>query len=346
MLKYIFFILIFFSIVLFNSCKSNPASPSDTTFVDETAYHQINITQTDYLSFEIASNENFVLNSNNISAIILQDKNSDNFYDKDTILPVYEKLNNNFQLKFKFILNTGDSTLLYKFALKYVFTDNTIYDVDTSLITYRFTYPSTEILYKWADIMMHPEYGLQDFEMTDLKIYCHPFGPGELDNYDITNYQTSTMFRYPGGDYLAISNNFVFCDINHTSIGRYNLAEDIIDTTVSINDIGIQIKGMDVYGNKLYVSTNNKKINLYNLDLKYEGTIPFDYSGYYLAIKDSIIYCNNYSEILRFNLKTNTSMDPIPLPTLHCEAIAISGDKMLFSDYGAEIIGCFNLSEH
>ncbi len=354
MIKYIFILLIINAIVVLNSCKTTPTSPeskppvlSDTIPSGDDVYHQIKINQTDYQSFEISNKDNFILNFKKISSIILGNKQQGIFYAIDSSTALYEQVGDNVRLKFNFFHNTDDTTLLFNFTIRYVLIDSSIFDLDSSTVTYKWPYKSTEIFIKWSKILIPPEIDIQDFEILDSTIYFHPYGSAGMYQYDIKNPHTTLKKDYVGGDYLAVSQNYVFCDFDHHQVGRFDIASESINLAKILipYDQQTEINGMDVYENKLYVVIEYKNIVIYNFDLQPLDSIPYANYNVWLAIKDSIAYSNNWSEIVRFNLITQNYIKSVKYPTSNCEAISIIGDKMYFTDYKKKIIAYFNLSE-
>lgn len=356
MIKNIFAILVIITFVILNSCKSTPTptapeskpiTPIDTIPIGEVVYHQIKISQTDYKSFEISNKDNFILNSKSISSIILGEKKSGIFYDIDSSQAVYEPVGNNFRLKFNFLYNTDDTTLIFNISIKYIFNDSLTYDLDTSTVTYKWPYKSTEIFIKWSDILIPPSIDIQDFEILDSMIYFHPYGSAGMYQYDIKKHHTTLKIDYVGGDYLAVSQNYVFCDFDHHQVGRFNIAGDSVDISKYIIPYYQQneICGMDVYDNKLYIAIEDENIVIFNFDLQPIDSIAYTYYNPWLAIKDSIAFSNTWHQIARYNLNTLSFSNSVKYPTSNCEAISILENKMFFTDYKKKIIGYFNLSE-
>ena len=354
MIKKIFTFLIFISITILISCKSTLTPPEtkpkeqvDTLTFGESSYHQIKISQTDYQSFEIYSSEDFLLNSKKISSVILGYKNQGKFYEYDSLQSIYEQAGIYFRLKFNFFHIVSDTTLLFNFSIRYTFKDSSIYDVDTSLVTYKWPYKSTEIFLNWSEILISPEIDIQDFEILDSMIYFHPYGSAGMYQYEMKNHYTTLKIDYSGGDYLAVFQNYVFCDLDHHQIGRYNLTSQSLDLIKEIIPISQQdeINGMEVYNNKLYVSIENHNTITLDFNLQVMDSIPYINSSRWLAIKDSIYYSNNWGAIVRYNLNIQSYISTRKLPTSNCEAISIIGNKMFFTDYNKKIIGYFSLSD-
>ncbi len=351
--KYNLIILIVYLIVTIISCNDIPSAPTPqpgNNILEENAFHQININQTDYQKIEISNNNDFFLNSERVSSIILGHKNMGEFYANDTTSISYEQVDENYKLNFHFNKEIDDTTLMYEFTLRYKFTDSSTYDFDTSKIMYQYPYKSTEIFLTLADFIKHPEDNVQDFDIIDSILYYHPYGPWGLYAYNLDTKDISTKIEYSSGDYIAANKNYVFCDYDHRTVIRYNLSLDSVDSYVDIyNYVGDNIKGMEVYNNELYVLTNKSTIQVYNMDLQHQRNIIYPKQTYGLTISNSIAYSNFYSsdtkEIIRYNLETNNYLEPVPYPTADCDAIRIIGEKMFFTDYTKRILCYVNVSD-
>lgn len=348
MKKFYKFSSFLFILIIIHSCKSNPVNPIESIVNPSSEYHQISITQTDYNSFEISDNSNFILSSKNISSVILGDINSGVFSGKDTLQPIYEPTGDKFKLKFKFNETIDDTVLIYRFSLRYLFIDSENYDLDTFKITYKYPYQSTEILLKWSKLSVPPipdyPYPIQAFDIVDFVLYYHPYGPYGLYKYNLNTEQTNLLFDYSSGNYITATSNFVFCDVDNVSIYRYNLDSNKVDKKI----IGKfqHIDGVANYENKLYVLDSNEDLSIYNFDLQLESTLTFPLSGgFSLTIKNDTAYCNNIEKIIKVNLTTLDTLPSIKIPTSRCDAITIIGDKMYFTDYDKHIICSVDISE-
>lgn len=347
-----FKLLGFFTILfILYSCKNNPVIVEIVPPQGESVYRQINITQTDYKVFEISASINFIMDSEKISSVILGNKLSGTFLATDSSNAIYEQSGNNFRLKFQFNSIMDDSVLICQFTIRYNLTDNSFYDLDTFKLTYKYPYQSTEILMKLSKITLPSYNTVQAFDIVDSVLYYHPFGPDGLFKYNFNTEQASLLFDYAAGDHLTAYTNFVYCDVDHNSVYRYNTDSNKVDKKVDVTDFSsnLSIAGMDVYNNKLYVLFDNATISVYDIDLQLERTFsissPGFLPGYYLTIKDNVAYFYNFNQLTKINLNTLEKLPSVKLPTSDCRAINIIGTKMYFTDYYKQIIGYFNLSE-
>ena len=347
----IFIVYLILTIISCNDNPSGPPPPTENNILEENAFHQIDIIQTDYQKIEILNNSNFNLNSERVSSIILGNKNIEEFYAIDTTSITYEQVDGDYKLNFHFNKEIDDTTLIYKFTLRYVFTDGSTYDFDTSKIMYKYPYQSTVMFLRMNDFVYEfPPNSFQDFDIVDSILYYHPYGPEGLHAYNLNTKDNSMKIDYSSGDYIAANKNFVFCDYGHWTVIRYNLSLDSVDSYVDIyHYVGDNIKGMEVYNNELYVLTDKSTIQVYNMDLQHQRNIIYPKHTYGLTISNSIAYSNfdssDTKEIIRFNLETNNFLEPVPYPTADCDAIRIIGEKMYFTDYTKKILCYLDVSD-
>jgi hypothetical protein len=340
--KHFVFVLISLFIL---SCETETVIAPGELPENTNLYRQITITQTGNSTFNISSNESFLLNSRKISKIIIENKNSG---DIQSAQAVYEQVGNKFKLKFNISAKLDTSVFYNDYTVKYLFINNSFTYIDSSLATFKYPYQTTELFTRWENVTTSLAKDIQDFDLVQNKIFFHPFGPVGLLQHT-RGKETQLKFDYTGGDYIAVNEKYAFCDIGHISIQRYNLELNKEDISVNIaSNSNYKISGIDIADNKLYVATNEGKIFVYDLEFNLEKTIPYSTSPlYYLTINNNIAYSYNYIDklITRYDLTTEKFLDPIPLPSHDCEAIKAVDDMLFFTDYEKKIIGYFKLSE-
>jgi hypothetical protein len=198
----------------------------------------------------------------------------------------------------------------------------------------------------WSDLIEPPAFDVQSFDVVDSKLYYHPYGAFGLYEYDMHSISTKTLYDYSGGDYIAASDKYIFCDINHDMIFRYNIFTDTIDIEINISAYLKEIiKGLEVYSDELYVLTDNESILRFSFELQYIGMHSYSISSYGLTIKDNTAYSNDHNQIVRFDLSTFNFLEPVALPSSNCEAIRIVGERMYFTDYAKQVVANVNLSD-
>jgi hypothetical protein len=308
--------------------------------------HKINLEQIDYQNIIVSSSNDLILTEEYISQILLGIKFDNMFIGIDSTHAKYESTDSGQKMVFQFNHEFSDSILIANISLRYLFNDNSLYDLDTFKIVYKFPYESTEIFMNWDELIEPPAFDIQSFDIVNSRFYYHPYGAFGLYEYDMFNTSTMMLIGYSGGDYIASSDEYVFCDINHNMICRYIISTDTTDIKINISSyLNELIKGLEVNNDELYVLTDNESILRFSLDLQYKGIYTYSNSTYGLTIQDNIAYSNDNTQILRFNLSTLNFIGPVALPTSNCEAIRIVGEKLYFTDYKKQVVAYVNLSE-
>jgi len=339
------FILVLISLFFF-SCETNTTITSPGEIPEGTSfYHQINVSQTSNSSFSISPKESFLLTSEKISKIILTNKTSG---DIQSTSAIYEQAGNKLKLKFNLSVKLDTSVFYNDYSVKYIFNDNSFTFIDSSLATFKYPYPTTEIYTMWDNFTTPLARDVQDFDLIKNKIYFHPYGPVGLLEYT-RGKESKLKFDYEGGDFIAANEKYVFCDIGHVQIYRFNIETnktDLISDIIPFNS-NYTITGVDLYDNKLYVATNEGKIFIYDMDLTLIKDIPYNASLYYLTVSNNIAFSTDYKnkQITRYDLTTETFLNTIPFPSHGSEAIKVIDDMLFFSDYDKKIIGYFKLSD-
>ncbi len=331
----------------FYACDSGTTAISPGNLPeDANIYKQILTSQISNNTFQVSNTENLLLNSRKVTKIVLENKNTGEvkFTQAD-----YKTKDGKYLLQFSLSEKLDTTSSLNNFTVKYIFSNNSFTFIDSSLPTYKYPYPSTELYTKWDNFTTSLNKDVQDFDLVNNKIYYHPYGPVGLFQYTRTT-STNLIFDYSSGNYISATEKFVFCDVRNNFIYRYNIAKKKTDISKLVipNGSNNMISGVDTYNNKLYVSTDGGKIYIYDFDLNLQNSIDYNNTGmYYLTIDNNIAYSIKYKEkiITRFNLTTNSFLNSIPFPSHDTEAIKIRDDKFFFTDYTKKIIGYFDISD-
>ena len=192
---------------------------------------------------------------------------------------------------------------------------------------------------------IHTEYKVwfQDIALLNDKLFYHPYGPWGLYEYDLKTNKTRLLVDYAAGDHIATDSNFVFADIDHYTIWKYDLSKDSAKEIIRFKHLFSNIGGLDTYNGKLYVyETQTNSLNVYTYDGELLSTfsIPFN-PGYYMTIIDGVAYFNNYFEttITRIDLKTMTKLPSIRAPVWDMSGMKFYNGYLYFCDYKRRLVG-------
>jgi hypothetical protein len=215
---------------------------------------------------------------------------------------------------------------------------------DTSVATYKYPYPSTEIVLTADNIPTVPYF--QDVVFLGDTLFFRPTADGGLHRLDPISSTVRQLFPYPGGDHLAADSGYVFID-GHSRIHRWNTATSTMTYNVVVygNPSTDNVAGMDVLDGSLLVIGSSSAIDRFRCRYDYRGalidSIPFTTSGYYLAVRNAILHRISdrpIPKILRY------SFNGIPLASLYPPArqlmgIKFHGSHLYFCDSNRRSIG-------
>lgn len=332
---------------------TSPEIPSDSPTKQELSKFQV--IQVYYDSTVIKSDKNIILRTKAVEKIILGWKENGFFAGYDTLEPQYSPFDNGYYLDFQFEKNTGRTLRIYEFTLRFMLFNNDSIDVDTTAQLYKYPYQSAEIFITAEEVFQRENYHFQDIDRNDNYLFIHPVGPVGLIKYNLISKQTEELVLYSSGDCITSDSIYIFYDIGHKDILRYNLATDTTDMKLDLSGLNYSwIKGLDIYGGILYVlleSSPSYYLTKFDLQGNYLGFIEYSKTTIFMTINGDILYSIEISPdwsgmgISRFNLITETFMENKSLPTNEWEGIRIYQDKFYFTDFYRQIIGTIPLNE-
>ncbi|GAB4372993.1 MAG: hypothetical protein Kow0042_16650 [Calditrichia bacterium] len=347
-MKSIFITLIF--LCPFFSCEkqTSPLSPIISIPAESFLKH-ITIRQTDYDTIQVTTTEDFILKGKYIQWIFLGTKQNDSLTIISRTHPVYKKENDTYKLSFNLESPVPSKTLHYKFTLRFILSDNQIFDIDTLFTMCKYPYESAEIYLEWHEIVDTAMVAIQDFGLSAGKFYYHPFGPIGLFQYDFQKDSSILIYDYPGGDFFALDSSYIFIDVSHDHIFRYNLHSEIIDTTYDLTNLGYYlITGMEAYGGKLYVlalKASLPSLLEFDYDLNLLGERSLTFSGYSFTIANNFLFILTDWPITLVDL-TNLEITAYRhRPSYNTETIRIWDGYLYFNDFDRKYIGRISVNK-
>ncbi len=232
-------------------------------------------------------------------------------------------------------------------TIRYSLHDSSIIDYDFVVRQYQFPYKNTQVLI--TDSVMGGYSYFQDIARIGNKFYFHELGAGGLREYDLTTQTTKTLLQYPGGDHIAADSIFVFCDIGHHSVARYNLLTKSIDLWLPPFPEG-SLAGLDTYDKLLYVLVRvpTTSLKTYTYDGVQLDSIALPSPGYYMTISNNILYSvqgGPSDQLGRFDLQTRTVLPNLKAPARHNDGIKAYQGLLYFCNYEKKLVGYVALSD-
>jgi hypothetical protein len=278
---------------LFFGCEKDDSitGPADSPTKENLAKFQI--VQVDYDSLLIKSDNDIILPKKAVERIFFGQKVNGVFTANDSLEPEYLPTNDSYYLDFQFEKKVDRSLSVYEYTLRFLSVNGDFIDVDTTAQMYKYPYQSAEIFLTF-DQVFPIEYLFQDFDLNDNYLFVHPLGPSGLYKYDLFSGQTEELLLYPSGDCLAADSIYVFCDVDHVKIYRYNLVTDKTDLELDLSGLTYSlIKGLDIYQGILYAlfeSSPSYFLAKFDFEGKYLGQIEYPKTTMYMAISNGILY--------------------------------------------------------
>jgi|AntAceMinimDraft_17_1070374.scaffolds.fasta_scaffold77171_2 hypothetical protein len=346
-LKILILLLIVVSMFII-SCTENPTSfRRDLTDIN---WNILNVDQVDYDSLFIENKDSIVLQNRVIDQIFLYTKENFDYILQDSLTPNYTALDDGYYINFRFNKKVASGKLYYEFTIRYKFNDGSFIEIDTTHLMLKYPYKSAKVLFTADRVWSaNNETNFQDIDFYSNKLFFHPTGPLGLYEYSLSG-GVREIVSYTGGDFIAHDSTYIFVDINHTSIKRYNIELDDTDLEFDLSHLDYQsILGMECWKNYLYVmfrGEQNNYITKFDYEGNYISSIPYSRDNSCLTIESGIAYSYDYDTTLsRFELSTKTFLSDKQAPTSEGEGIRIHNNYLFFVDWKKQVIGYIPLYE-
>jgi hypothetical protein len=328
------------------SCRSvevtsppNSALPSLT----EANLTDVSLSLVSYDSVKIRHTLGSSLQSSNFVGISIGTKDSSGFKSFLTSSFPYDDNLKAFRVDFIFGITLDFSKISFPVTLRYKKVDSSFIDVDTTVLMYKYPYSSAEI-FVTSQILRYKN-PFDDIALKGNQLFFLVMGDDNLFVYDLDKSERTDLF-YSGGDCIAADSNFVFCDIEHRTIARYNTTTQKVDSSFRLS--GWDIAGLEVYNNHLYVLRWQKGLYKYTLDFSLVDSIEYrEGHSYYITIDNNILYTTllESSQIVRFDLVTRTFLPYMRAPSRRLSGIRVHRGRLYYCDIDRRIVGSVPLSD-
>jgi hypothetical protein len=337
-------------IYLLTSCKgstTDPLTPTDKLpLLSPTNYHHIVLQLVDYDVVQITHKAGLDLRSKNIHQIEIGKKKDTIFHQIATFPLFYDTNANTYLIRFELTIALDQTVIWFPLTIRYRSNDHTYTDIDTMIELYKYPYSSAEVF--TDSELIYPNL-YQDIARTESKFFFHGWNSDGLNEYDLVTHQKTIYMFYFGGSHITANSKYVFCDINHKQVVRFNLATKIPDLTLpEIQNINL-IMGIAIDNSSLLVLVNagltygEAYLQRFTLDGILVDSMPYPESdSYFMAIADSVVYCKLYlddPQISRFNLRTRSFLSNVLSPARYIGGMEIYKDTLYFCDRWKNMVG-------
>ncbi len=333
-------------VLLMANCRedsTSPIVPPDTRPVlDPQDIHSIILTLTDYDVVRVTHKAGLDLRSSDIIRVGIGAKDSMGYTQLLSANSTYDTSAQTYIIHYDFTVRMDSTLINANIVIRYFTSDSTFTDADTIFSLYKYPYQAANVVV--TNSIVPYQSSFQDISRIGNKFYFHPQGPDGLYEYDLNSHLTRSLFEYSSGDHLAADSVFIFIDVDHNSIERFNILNDSVDLHLHTFSTG-SILGMETFNKKLFVLHDNPPIQLevFSFDGTALDTIPYATFTYYLTIYDSIAFSvdvnSSPNQVTRFDLRTKTFLSNVAAPAKTCDGIKVHGNQFYYCDYNKGFIG-------
>ena len=330
------------------SCERSPVSNDfDPQPFD---FSQVGFRMSNYDTVQVFYKPGGEMRSKSWHQVVLGKKDSVDFVPLKSAAAVFDPSTSEYVVNLDLRFGSNPTNHVESFTIRFLSPYGQFYDIDTSIVTIGYPYPSAEVVLLWN---ARP-YVFEDIEVHQNKIYLQaastygyvwiydPFKPVPLDSIYLNVYEV-----------IAIddSSNIYFDHTSFYSIYKLNLITRVFTEVVPHRGSTAWFTfGLEYYQGFLYeIVSNRGPISL----MKYTyGGLPIDSAiivggANRLTIHDGIAFIQkgNDPTIRRFNLQTKSYLSEIKSPMLYGEGIRIRDNYFYFLDYNKKLVGRVKLQE-
>lgn len=251
-----------------------------------------------------------------------------------------------FRIDFTFGITLDFSRISIPVTLRYKKVDSSFIDVDTTILIYKYPYPSAEILVTNQIIDSHGNDIFDDIDLEGAQLFFHPMSADNLYAYDLNKSERTLLLTYDGGDCIAADSVFVFCEIANRYVARYNTTTHAVDLTLDFRNY--IIRGLETYKSHLYVCGEGSYLYKYTFDFSLVDSIRYyGGRGFYMTISEDIVYTTllDKSQIIRFSLNTQEYLPNLRAPAKDISGIRVHEGRLYYCDIPRRLVGSVPLSD-
>ncbi|MBI4535457.1 MAG: hypothetical protein HY708_04205 [Ignavibacteriae bacterium] len=337
---------------LTSSCKQESVTvspPDGRPIITAGDFGKVVLILSDYNLVRITHQLGLDLRSANVVRIGIGSKDSTGYTQSQSVAMTYDPNAQAYIIHFDFPARLDSSKAEEPLTLRYYLADSTYADADTTVESYKYPYPTAEVVVPFA--VLQPflrTHHLQDVDRNGLLVFFHPMGADGLFAFDMVTKTVTWLLEYWSGDHIAADSDFVFCD-NHDRILRFNLKSSSVDLVIPGTGIPYDaVRGMDVYDGYLYIHRDHSRLRKYTLDGALLDSIDY-WTSSYMTISDSIIYDVEFlpgrNNLRRYDMRTKSFLQKVLAPARATEGIKVYQDMLYYCDFERRMIGAVPLAD-
>lgn len=306
------------------------AANADSISIAFTSYDRINITHRSGSSVK----------SRDFRSVGIGFVDSSGYTQWDSSVSSYDNSLDAFSFQFNFALVLDSTKAETSVRVRYYHRELGFTDIDTTILQYKHPYPNAEVFVD-NSIFTYPDQHFQALVRLGNRLYFHPTGGLGLFEYDLTTNEEKELYLYGAGDHLAADSIFVFCDVNHNSIKRFNIVTNTKDLDFPIL-LG-SIRGLATYQGLLYALDDSKspsRIYIFTYDGALIDSTDFPWFAFHITIDNGILFAGTAGTTIRLiDLPTMNELPRVTAPARNLEGISVFGEYLYYCDWYKMIVG-------
>jgi hypothetical protein len=308
----------------------------------------MSVTLVDYNQVEVHHRLGTTLASLDVDVMRIGVVDSLGFHVLDSALTTPDLISGRLLMTIHAYIGFDRSLVAPTLRIRFHLLDDSSVNVDTVVHLFTYPYPSARVVVGAGEFAKFPDWSgfPQDVAVSGQTLYVHPGGPLGLYAFDLMSHQARRIFQYPGGDHIAADSTYVFCDVSHTRVLRFNTVIDAVDLEFPRPGT-TTIEGMAAAGGILYVRCDNGFTKRYSYQGVLLDSLHLDIRGYFLAVYNGVLMTSDYPDALlrRYDLKSGAELSSVPTPARETEGIKVYLDTLYYCDFDKHIVGAIPMSD-
>lgn len=231
---------------------------------------------------------------------------------------------------------------------------NVIATKDSTVGFYQFPYRETKLVATLDQLFgSSANNNIEDLWVDKNKLYYHLSGHVGIGELDLETRSSKELLPilFPG-DNLAGGRGYLFHDLYHTDLLRYNLDSNKVDLSVPIltTTMSDAIAGLEVAGDTLYTfvwENSHAALKRFTLNCNLIDSIPFQYRSPHMTIHEGIMFGGSGGkppQLYRYDLSAKTYLTSVVSPCRSIHGFKVTGDLIYYYDYDKRMVGVVPLS--
>ena len=331
-------------------CNSPGLAPEDfTPILTRTNLTDMTVKLVDYNLAEVQHRLGSTLASLEVDVVRIGVVDSIGFHVLDSAMTMPDLITGRLLLTIPLYVRFDRALVAPTLRIRFHLLDNSSVNVDTVVHLFSYPYPSARVVVQAGEFATFPDWSgvPRDVAVSGQTLYIHPGDPLGLYTYDLISHQARRVFQYPAGDHIAADSVYVFCDVSHSRILRFNTVTETVDLELPSPGT-TTIEGMATAGGLLYVRCDNGFMKRYTYGGELVDSLHLGIRGYFLAVANGVLMTSDYPDALllrRYDLQSGAELASVRSPARETEGINVYRDTLYYCDFDKRIVGAIPMPD-